>query len=260
VKQVTVTLRSERLPGGAVDSAKSVARIAKTSSGPKFSMKQPPATNGMDDKERHAAFISALTTEHFVLQSAASATVNEAASRASLYVLSLSSSLVAMGFVSQSRDVFLAFAATVLPALFFLGIFTSVHLVDTGIENQQLLRRIAHIRSHYRTLTPEAAVSFSPQSGRWPESHSAPGLWFGRLVAFFTTAATMISFINAIVAGAGVALLAGNLLGGVRTSLAVALGVATALILIAAFLVFQRWRYRTMGDIPVTSEMERRTE
>ena len=51
--------------------------------------------------ERQTAFMSALVTEHFVLQTAASATVTEAASRTSLYVFSLSSSLVAMGFVSQ---------------------------------------------------------------------------------------------------------------------------------------------------------------
>src|SRR4029434_9968309 len=113
----------------------------------------------------------ALTTEHFVLQTAANATVSEAAARASLYVFSLSSVIVAMGFTSQSRDVFLPFAAAVLPALFLLGIFTVVRLVDTGIENQQFLAGIARIRSYYRTLTPEAALYFSAASGRWPEAH-----------------------------------------------------------------------------------------
>jgi hypothetical protein len=33
----------------------------------------------MDDKERQTAFMSALVTEHFVLQTAANATVSEAA-------------------------------------------------------------------------------------------------------------------------------------------------------------------------------------
>ncbi len=69
-------------------------------------------------KERQAAFMTALTTEHFVLQTAASSTVSEAAARASLYVLSLSSSLVAMGFASRSQEVFLAFAAAILPLCF----------------------------------------------------------------------------------------------------------------------------------------------
>jgi hypothetical protein len=198
----------------------------------------------MDDKERQAAFISALTTEHFVLQTAASATVSEAAARASLYVFSLSSSLVAMGFVSQSREMFLPFAATVLPALFLLGIFTVVRLVDTGIENQRCLVGIARIRSYYRTLTPEAAVCFSAENGRWPESHSAPSLRFGALVAFFTTAASKIAFINSIVAVAGVTLLASHFLVRDQTIFALWVGVAAVLVVMVAFLAFQRWRYR----------------
>jgi hypothetical protein len=164
-----------------------------------------------------------------------------------------------MGFTSQSRDVFLPFAATVLPALFLLGIFTVVRLVDTGIENQQFLAGIARIRSYYRTLTPEAAVYFSAESGHWPESHSAPPLWFGPIVAFFTTAASMIAFINSIVAGAGVTLLAINLLVRDRTIFALLLGVATALVLMAAFLAFQRWRYRISAP-PEALELRPETE
>src|SRR5438128_2235343 len=106
------------------------------------------------------------------------------------------------------------FAAAILPALFVLGLFTTVRLIDTGIENQQSLRRIARIRGYYRTLTPEAAVYFSAESGRWPETHAAPPLWSGALVAFLTTAASMIAFINSIVAGTGVTLLANSLFGG----------------------------------------------
>jgi len=50
----------------------------------------------MDDTERQTAFMSALVTEQFVLQTAASATVNEAGARTSLYVLSLSGTAVSM--------------------------------------------------------------------------------------------------------------------------------------------------------------------
>ena len=138
----------------------------------------------MDDKEQQTAFMSALVTEHFVLQTAASATVNEAGARTSLYVLTLSSSLVAMGFLSRSTDTLLTFAAAVLPALFVLGLFTIVRLVDAGVENLQCLRGIARIRGYYRTLTPDAAVLFSAENGRWPEAPKVPSLWSGSLVAF----------------------------------------------------------------------------
>ena len=140
--------------------------------------------------DRHAAFMSALVTEHFVLQTAASATITEAASRTSLYVFSLSSSLVAMGFVSQFPQTLRLFAAAILPTLFVLSVFTTIRLVDTGIENQQVLRQIARIRSYYRTLTPEAAVYFSAESGRWPEADAVPPLWYRPRMALLTTAAT----------------------------------------------------------------------
>jgi hypothetical protein len=65
----------------------------------------------MDDKERHSAFMSALVTGHYVLH--ATATVSEAAARASLYVYSLSSALVAIGFASRSSEVFWPFASAV---------------------------------------------------------------------------------------------------------------------------------------------------
>jgi hypothetical protein len=197
----------------------------------------------MDDKDRQAAFMSALTTEHFVLQTAASATVTEAGARTSLYVFSLSSSLVALGFVSQSPATFHLFAAAVLPGVFILGVFTTVRLVDTGLENQQFLRGIARIRGYYRTLTPEAAAYFSAESGRWPEGHSAPPLWYNASIALLTTAASMIAFINSIVASTCVTLLAINLLGQ-STRLATGFGAFVAAMLMAIFVVYQRRRYR----------------
>jgi hypothetical protein len=54
----------------------------------------------------------------------------------------------------------------------------------------------------------------------------------------------MVAFINNIVAGAGITLLARWLLGAHHTLLAVLLGVATIATLVAAFLAYQRWRFR----------------
>ena len=171
----------------------------------------------MDEKQSHAAFMSALTTEHFVLQTAANATVSDAAARSSLYVFSLSSSLVAMGFASRSREVFVPFIAIVLPAIFVLGVLTVMRLVDTALENMRCLAGIARIRRYYRTLSPEAAVYFAARHGRWPEGHSDPALRLGPLMAFLSTSATMIAFINSVVAGVGIALFAGDRLGTDRT-------------------------------------------
>ena len=73
------------------------------------------------------ALLTALTTEHFTLQTARSQTASESASRASLYILSVSSALVALGFIGQASQIgttFHVFALTVLPTLYVLGVFT----------------------------------------------------------------------------------------------------------------------------------------
>jgi hypothetical protein len=207
-------------------------------------------TSSSTPDDRQAALMSALTTEHFVLQTASSSTISEAAARSSLYVFSLSSSLVAMGFMAQSPEAFMPFVAAVLPALFLLGVFTIVRLVDTTLENMQYLAGIARIRSHYRTLSPEADALFAARHGRWPEASDTPSLRLGEVVAFFGTTASMVAFINSVVAGAGVALLAHHLLGGPRHGIALACGTAAALVLMLLFLFYQRWLFGTL-KLPV---------
>jgi hypothetical protein len=82
--------------------------------------------------------LTALTSEHFTLQGARSQTANESASRASLHILSVSSALVALGFIGHASQIgatFEVFALTVLPTLYALGVFTFVRVVECGAEN-----------------------------------------------------------------------------------------------------------------------------
>lgn len=197
----------------------------------------------MDQKEPPPAFMSALTTEHFVLQTAMSAATSEVGTRASLYIYSLTSSLVALGFASQATELFVPFVAIVLPAVFILGVFTAVRLVDSNLEGILFLSSIARIRKYYRTLAPEAEEQFSVESGRWPENPAWPPLQLGPFVGLITTTASMVAFINSIVAGVGVAMLVGGLLRERRTMLASLIGAGVALVLMAAFLAYQKWRY-----------------
>src|SRR5215203_347563 len=200
----------------------------------------------MDEATRQSTLMSALTTEHFVLQTAASSTISESSARSSLYMLSLSSSLVAMGFMVQSREVFIPFVAAVLPAVFLLGVFTTIRLVDTSLEYMQYLAGIARIRSYYRSLGPEAAAYFAADHGRWPEAKSVPALQLGPLLAFFGTTASMIAVINNVLAGAGAALFAHVLLGEDHRWVALLTGIAAAGLLTLVFLAYQRWRFSTL--------------
>jgi hypothetical protein len=196
----------------------------------------------MDDQSERTALLSALTTEHFVLQTANNSTYAEASARSTLYVMALSSSLVAMGFVAGSTDLLVPFAAISLPAIFVLGIFTVVRLVESALESMQYLTGIARIRGYYRTLGPEAARHFAPEYGRWPEMEP-PALRFGSALAFFGTTASMIAVINNVVAGVGVALLARFLSPSAPSWVGAVAGIAGALILTWLFYAYQRWRF-----------------
>jgi hypothetical protein len=238
----------------------------------------------MDQQAREQAFIAALTTEHFVLQSTASTTVSESGAKASLYVMALSSSLVAVGFSVGSKRAFVPLVATVLPVLFLLGIFTVVRLVETGVQNLLCLRRIAHIHRYYRGLLPEAPAYFAPlgsfgttttstsarssdprgdpdpdRAGAEEEHRAALAMLAiprrrDLLTGLFSIAA-MVAAINSIVGGAGVALLATKLLGATQELLAVVLGVLAAIGIMAVSLAYQQSRYQVVVAPTVASSV-----
>jgi hypothetical protein len=195
----------------------------------------------VDEQSERTPLLTALTTEHFVLQTANNTTYSEASARSTLYVMALSSSLVAIGFVAGSTDLLLPFAAIVLPAVFVLGMFTVARLVETAVESMHCLTGIARIRAYYRTLGPVAAQQFSPENGRWPEAES-PALRLGTVLAFFGTTASMIAVINNVVGGVGIALLVSVLRPSAHVWTATACGIAGALVLTSLFYVYQRWR------------------
>ena len=200
----------------------------------------------MDEQAREQTYFSALTTEHFVMQSVASTTVSESSSRASLYLLTLSSSLVAIGFVAGTPDAFGPFVAAVLPVVFVLGIFTTVRLVDTGVENIQAQRTIARIRRRYAELTPDARVVFAqPTDDVSEEALAMIGVRPGRLLLLFTIAST-VGAVNAVVAGIGSVLLVTWLIGAAATPLAVIVGVVVAIVMLGLVIAYQRRRYALM--------------
>lgn len=205
-----------------------------------------------EDADR-TALLTALTTEHFVLQAASDATFSDAAGRSSLYVFALSSSLVALGFFSQAPELLPLMVAIVLPAIFLIGVLTIVRLVDSSLENMQYLAGIARIRRYYRTLSPNAETHFAAHLGRWPEGPD-PALGLGAFIAYLGTTATMVALINSVVAGVGVALLVDAVIEGDAVGLGLACGIGTVAALLALFLLFQRWRFRSIAaesaDVP----------
>lgn len=193
--------------------------------------------------DRAAAFYSTLQNEHFVLESARSITVSESSSRASLYLTTLSSSLVAFGFLARTEYA-VQFLSVVIPVVFLLGLFTYERLVETSLEDVAALESIQRIRGVYATVLPGAAKYFPRPDGPHGPNEMLPigrrASWIG---VFFTTA-TAISVVNAIVGGAGVAILTVQLSGEPTPSILA--GVATAVLLAVLLGLYQEHRYGSL--------------
>jgi len=194
----------------------------------------------MDDHPQPGqAFMSALVTEHFVLQSARSTTVSEAVGRSAVYLTSVSSAVVAFGFFAAATHNLAPVVATVLPALIILGVFTFVRLVETSVENVVFLRRMEAIRRYYATLDPAAAAFFAAAQGTGAEAALASTGMRSGVIEMLFTSASMIAAVTSILAGVGAALLLDT--ADVPLFAAVAAGVVVAFL---AFDLHLLWMYR----------------
>ena len=89
--------------------------------------------------------------------------MSESSSRASLYILAVSSTLVALGFIGQLSEVgdtFNVFALVALPALYLLGAVASVRLVECGAEDFLYGLAINRIRGYYKQQAGDGAELF----------------------------------------------------------------------------------------------------
>jgi hypothetical protein len=150
--------------------------------------------------------LTALTTEHFTLQGARSQAAGESASRASLYILSVSSSLVALGFIGQASEVgttFDVFALTVLPTY-------------KQIAGDQARLFLLSGHDDGRGVFENAAV---PSEGRQQ----------------FFTFATVVAVIGSVVGGSAIAIALGAI-ADASLGVAAAVGGVAALVSLVALL------------------------
>jgi hypothetical protein len=192
------------------------------------------------DAPNRQELLTALTTEHFTLQGARSQTASESASRASLYILSVSSTLVALGFIgqaSQTGQTFEVFALTVLPTLYVLGAFTFVRIIECGVEDFRYGVAINRIRNYYKQIAGDQAKLFllsGHDDGRGVFANM--GVPVEGRKQFFTFA-TVVAMVNSVVGGAAIAIALGAI---ADSSLGVAAGIGgvVAIISLAALLRF----------------------
>jgi hypothetical protein len=174
--------------------------------------------------------MTALTTEHFTLQGARAQTMQESASRASIFIFSVSSALVALGFIGQTAgvdDVFDVFALTVLPTLYVLGLITAIRLVECGAEDYRYGVAINRIRAYYKEVAGVRADLFllsGHDDGEGVFSNmSVPAE--GR--SQYYTFATVVSVVAGVVGGTAVAIALGAF-ADASLAVAAAAGATTA--------------------------------
>jgi hypothetical protein len=193
--------------------------------------------------EDRQALLTSLTTEHFTLQGARSQTVGESSARSSLYMFSVSSTLVAIGFVSQvsqGGEVFQLFTLTVLPTLFFLGVSTFVRLVQSSIEDINYGRAINRIRHYYLELAGEEARYFLMSGHDDPRGVlSNMGLVGRSRWQLFYATASAVSVVNSVVGAGAIAIFLGVTLD-LPLALAAVAGIAFLAASVAVHLRFDR--------------------
>jgi hypothetical protein len=182
----------------------------------------------MDD-DRQKTLMTALGSEYFALQGARGQTTNEMTGRAALYLATVSSTLIALGFVARDRSAFVPFTAAVLPSLLILGEFTFIRLVTASIEDLRYLYAIQQIRSYYRRLVPDGLTFFADITLGSPRAAVTDfmGMSHSSLNVVYT-AGGMIAAINSILAGIGIALILRD--AGLVIAIAASCGAITALV------------------------------
>jgi hypothetical protein len=223
---------------------------------PQEALAAPPTPEppGVGDAERRRQLLQALTTEHFTLQTARSATIADSNGRSALYLATVSSAVVALAFIGQVDRLghaFFLFALALLPALVLLGILTYLRLVQTAVEDLFYARAINRIRRHYVDLDPEAARWFvlcgydDPAGVLAAMGLTAPGSTAHSHGHLWSHAATMVAVVTSIIGGVGAAL-AANAVGAGQLPVAASatLGVVVTVAGAAGFGWHQlrRWR------------------
>jgi hypothetical protein len=137
-----------------------------------------------------------LTTEHFVLQGARSATITESTGRANMFLAAAASSLGAA---------FYGFGLVLLPTLAVVGFVTFERALQSSIEDTEYARRIAMLRRYYFEHAPEIApyLLSAPSAERLLMQRVPGDRWQG-----YRTVAGMVAVITAVLTGSTAALAA----------------------------------------------------
>lgn len=201
----------------------------------------------LDPSARHQSMVQFLTTEHFTLQTARSATIAESNGRASLFLGSVSSGVVALALVAQvsrAGTAFFGFAAVLLPVLFFLGVATVSRLTTSAMEYWIYSRSINRVRRFYVDSVPEVAKYLAlPVTDDFVSTAASHGIRTSKL-GILVTLVGSICVITSVMAGVFFGMLVELFL---TPPALVSGGVGVLSFVLAAFLLFWRQSKKFLG-------------
>jgi hypothetical protein len=186
-----------------------------------------------------------MTTEHFVLQTARAATVQEANQRANVFLTAVSSATIALAFVAQVTEMgqpFVLFSLILLPCLYFVGLVTFVREVQVSIEDMVHARGIARIRHYYVEHAPEMQRYLihpihDDETAVLSDKALRPSYWQS-----FMSAAGLVSAIDGAIAGVFMGILAKTIVGlSMVTSIALGVVAFTASVLLMRLFHVHAW-------------------
>jgi ABC-type sugar transport system permease subunit len=192
-----------------------------------------------------------VTTEHFVLQGARSATIAESNGRANMFLAAVSGGLVALGLVATASSLgsaFYGFGLVLLPTLAFVGFVTFERALQSSIEDTESARRIALLRGYYFEHAPEIATYLLsvPPAERLLMQRVPGDRWQG-----YRTVAGMVAVITAVLAGSTAAL-AAILIFNHSLAAAVISGTLVALPTMIAMIRYQDSAWERAAAEPLT--------
>lgn len=196
-----------------------------------------------------AARIQMLSTEHWSLLATRALTWNESFSRSSIFLTTVSGTLIALALVAQASSfgpVSIGFALVVLPVTFFLGLATFARLVAVNREDMLWVQGMNRIRHAYLELAPDlepylVAGWHDDEAGVMTTLGASSGThgWYHHVAV---TTPGIVAVVDAIVGASAAAMVAIG--SGLPVMAAVAVGVGTFLSVAAALLTYQRRAFR----------------
>jgi fatty acid desaturase len=198
--------------------------------------------------------VSFVTTEHFALQSARAATIAESTGRATMFLASASGGLIALGLVATATGVgtgFYAFGLVLLPTLAFVGLVTFERVLQTGLEDYLLHRRIELLREYYFREAPELRGHLASV----PQAVFTQGSLLAGRRQVFRSVAGMVGVITAVLAGATAGLIA-TVTSGHSLAASLISGIVVALAVMVALMRFQESAFLRTGATPLLADID----